>query len=229
MTQRLRDNYGRFAKNITTRVSKELEERAKVLDMNLKQDVADEMLRTLKHNVAATYSPRAGGFNAEQKLENKKSKNAEAQTSNEYAKKVQKATGKRQRMQSESYKHTGILLDSLYADIEGDKVSIKILDISYPANPVTGETRSAQEVYDFLRHGTNPPTNSSYPYKYKTVHQGKKTYKKPVFVHNNPTPKHPFVEDTQAHMNSYINDIKAQVKNKTYKNASGYSIKKGRR
>lgn len=103
-----------------------------------------------------------------------------------------------------SYVHTDLFLDSIYVEIEDDKVQIKIENNTY--DQLSG--RTTEQVHKFLTEGTDGGGKQYGVYKY--ISDNGMIYS----AYNYPTPKHNFEEHTQVQMNGFLEDLKNDIENK---------------
>lgn len=103
-----------------------------------------------------------------------------------------------------SYVHTGIFVDSVYTEINGDDVNVMLADTEYP------NRRSTIDVYEFLTKGTHASDKS---YAYQDDTDGMRPIK---FAHNYSTPVHPFEQHAQLQIEGFLESLDSDIKEGKY-------------
>lgn len=158
---------GQISKQLSILVTKKLKEIAKDCEDKVKNVLREELENQHKHDIYSTYAPiqQSGKSVAEY---NKKHKHQKKQP----------------------YHHSGKLITSVHAVIDGNTVKIKIDDNHYD------DGTSAKDVYDWLSKGTKKSEYDVYILGGKGSHTPYVTYV--------PTPKHNFKKMTLDHMDAFI-------------------------
>lgn len=203
----IKDNANRFRKTATILITKELEKKAKELEINLVDDISKTMLQKYKDNVELSYGPRGSRGNEVQNY-NKKQTALEKQDRDKFG--LKRARRYKKKL---TYRPTGWFLDRIYVAHENNVIKIKIEDLPYTDVEGTNKKeKTSINIYNFLRYGTSG--GGTYPYAKKTNPEtGKEEL---VWSYNYPTPAHLFEEHTQNYMKSYLLSLKQSIKNGTY-------------
>lgn len=129
-------NSSMWQKHATVLITKALENKADLLDLDLKQMVKDQLQKTYVKNVRASYTPRT--IRGQEIVKHNKD------PYNTHKKKL-------------TYRHTGIFADSIYTKIDDKLIKVMIRDEQYP------DGASTTEVYKWLTEGTMGG-DKPYPY-----------------------------------------------------------------
>lgn len=164
-------------------VERALVEQARLIDINIKDMIKDKLQETYVDNVRKSYTTRAQQSQAKTKF-----------------KRV-------------PYEHTGTFENSIYTQINDDKINVMIRDTSYPNGT------STTKVYDWLVNGTN---GGSKPYPYinsqkKNSNESKSdsaSKENISWSRNFPTPAHLFELHTKIQMLGYLDSLKTDIKNR---------------
>lgn len=198
-----KDNFNKFQKDFTIRVTKRLEKLGQQLEVDVSDKVATKLEQCYKDNVKQSYGPRSVGA-AQDILFNEKAKKAEQ----EDRKQGLNIRHKRRRI---PYIHTGTFEESIYVAKDGRKLSVMIRDVPYEDSDRSYDesTRSTVDVYEWLTHGTD---GSDKPYWFKS-RSGNRPY-----ASNYPTPRHEFEEQTMVQMIGYLDSLKNDLERGKYPN-----------
>lgn len=210
---RLRSNTGKFIKQATIEITKQLQNVAEKERRNVSKIVAEKLEQTYKENVLASYTPRTTR-GQEIKIYNESAAKAEE----EYNKGKQEK--KRFKRKKQTYHHTGIFLDSIYTKIDGSKIKVMVRNQTYP------DGASTIDVYKWLTKGTK---GSDKPYPYIKTKGGDKTDPKNYkqgWSWNYPTPKHEFEKHTMLQMIGFMSTLASDIENRKYKSRKYYKKKK---
>ena len=180
-----------MAKN-TNQLSKELikklNEDAKKLNRDLEKIISEELLKTYKENVLASYDPRSS-YGAEVTKYNKAARKAELED-------AKQGLNTRHRRKKQTYTHSGIFYDSIEVQVKDGKIYI-VHDLS--DKYTNGKT--VKDVYKYLTEGTE----GGHPYFYMDssrhsdgeIKQGA----------NYSTPVHLFEQHTMNHMMGFLRNL----------------------
>lgn len=144
---RVKDNFGKFEKNATIRISKDLTELSDNLGLNIKPIIRDELVKTLRSNIYASYGPAT--------LKGKE---------------IDKYNQEHKHQKKQLYHHTGTLVGAVYGSIEGNKVQALIRDDKY------ADGTSAKDVYQILKQGTPIAPSGDHHSYYTVKDNGKEGY-----------------------------------------------------
>ena len=187
-------NSSRWQKQATVLITKQLEQIANDVEKDATEIIKDKLLENYKENVLASYTPRSEA-------------GLEVQEYNKYQKSREQKLGTRLHKKKLTYRHTGIFLDSIYAEVKNKTVMIKIKDTQYPDGATT------TQVYEWLTKGTK---GSDKPYPYIKV-TGKDATDPNNYstgwARNFPTPRHLFEEHTREHMKGFLASFEENIKN----------------
>lgn len=196
MANQMRDNFGSFQKRATIRVTKQLNQLAKAVETDVKENVAEKLLQCYKDNVEQSYMVRSVGA-AQDIYHNKLAKEAEASDRKQ-------GIIARHRRARVPYEHTGKFLESIYVTINGNKVQIKQRELTYPKYSDKKRDVTTSDVYEWLTKGTNGGGH----YTFRNSSGYSKT------AYNYPTPRHEFEEHTMVQMLGYLESLKNQLRSK---------------
>lgn len=162
---------GQTSKQLSILINKELKAMAESCEREIKIVIRDELEKQHLHDVYSSFQP--------------------IQIS---GKKVKDYNEKHKHQKARPYHHTGKLLESIHAVIDGDVVKIEQKDLYYD------DGTSVKDVYEWLDKGTSESEYDVY------IMGGKKSHT--PYVGYEPQPKHNFKKTTLAHMANFIqNDI----------------------
>lgn len=158
---------GQISKQLSILVTKKLKEIAKDCEGKVKNVLREELENQHKHDIYSTYAPiqQSGKSVAEY---NKKHKHQKKQP----------------------YHHSGKLITSVHAVIDGDTVKIVLDDEEYD------DGTSVKDVYEWLDKGTGKSESDVYILGGKGSHT--------PYVGYVPTPRHGFKKLTLDHMDNFI-------------------------
>ena len=196
MANQVRDNFGRFQKQATIRIAKQLDQLAKDVETNVKKDVAEKLEQCYKENVEQSYMVRSVGA-AQDIYHNKLAKEAEASDRKQ-------GVIARHRRARAPYEHTGKFLESIYVVIDGNKVQVRQRELTYPSYSGKKRDVTTSDVYEWLTKGTNGGGH----YRFRNTSGYSKT------AYNYPTPRHEFEEHTMVQMLGYLESLKNQLRSK---------------
>ena len=171
---------GQISKQLSILVTKKLKEIAKDCEGKVKNVLREELENQHKHDIYSTYAPiQQSGKNVAEY--NKKHKHQKKQP----------------------YHHSGKLIKSVHAVIDGDTVKI-VLD-----NEEYDDGTSVKDVYEWLDKGTKKSEYNVYILGGKGSHTPYVTYI--------PTPRHGFKKMTLDYMDSFIkNELIPNIKKGKY-------------
>lgn len=174
------NNKGQISKQLSILVTKKMKAAAKTCEYEVKKDIREELERQHLHDVYSSFQPN--------------------HTS---GKKVKDYNENHKHQKARPYHHTGKLLESIYAVIDGDAVRIEQKDLYYD------DGTSVKDVYEWLDKGTSES-------EYDVYILGGKGSGTP-YVGYVPQPRHGFKQTTLRHMESYIqNTVIPKIENKKY-------------
>ena len=133
---KLRNNAGQFQKYATVYITKQLEDMAKELEVNITKVVEEKLLETYKNNVLLSYSPRS-----------QKGREVKEYNEDPYRAHRKKLT----------YHHTGTFINSIDTEVDNKLVKVIIRDNQYENG------KSTTEIYKYLTEGT--VGGGTYPYR----------------------------------------------------------------
>ena len=158
---------GQISKQLSILVTKTLKEIAKDCEGKVKNVLREELEKQHKHDIYSTYAPiQQSGKNVAEY--NKKHKHQKKQP----------------------YHHSGKLIASVHAVVDGDTVKIVLDDEEYD------DGTSVKDVYEWLDKGTGKSEYDVYILGGKGSHT--------PYVSYVPTPKHGFKKMTLDYMDSFI-------------------------
>ncbi len=179
-----RNKRGQFTSNkiISVKLSKALLEIADDVAIRVKPIVRDKLESELRYQIHASRTPAT-----------------------EKGKAIKEYNETHTHQKTKAYHHTGLLVSSIYATIDGDTVKANVQDLQY------NDGASTTEVYDYLKFGTtNDPKAEVYSYN-----NGNNFSK---YVSQEP---HNFEARTREEMNVFLDELAVDLKN----NPSNYSEK----
>lgn len=180
---RSRNSKGQLTKGVSILITEQLRAIAKDQENKVKKVVREELENTYKDEVFKSYV-------------------SVSKTGREI--KNYNDTHKRQKKQT--YRHTGLFINSIKAKIDGHTVKIVIEDNAYD------DGASTTQVYEWLTKGTTEtPAKENYPYIKKQGDDYSTGWAK-----YNPTPKHHFERLTMARMEGFLDSVAEDVKNGKY-------------
>ena len=136
MALRKQDTLGKFTKDFSILITKQLQELAELEELRVKAIIRDKLEGTYKYQVRESYTPAT--INGQ---------------------KIQEYNANHKHKKKLTYHHTGIFANSVKAVIDKNTVKVVIKDASYPDGATTAE------VYEWLTKGTTKnPKKGSYPY-----------------------------------------------------------------
>lgn len=191
-------NSSRYQKQATVLITKALEQIAEDTGTNVRRAVADKLEESYKANLELSYTPKSA-------------KGYAVMMHNEHS----KANYKKKQV----YRHKNLLRDSIYTEIDGNYIKVKIHDETYD-EPHKKNPKSTVEVYDYLTKGTNRKIGT--PYVYNVVNGAT------IGAVNYPTEIHRFEDWTKLEMLAFLNSLEDRIKNGEY-SSFRYTGKKKRR